>query len=392
MATPALPYESSAPVAVQYCATFLKPEMLHIYRQITGLRTWRPHVLCQKLESAKQFPFPAAAITVLPKPLTRALRRCWVQQVCNRPVQIYRSEAQRIAAELVRVNARVLQVYFGTVAVHLLPLLRRCPVPVVVSFHGADAGTELTDPGYRELALEVFALAKLILVRSNSLGARLLAAGCPPNKIRLHRTGIPLAEFPYRPRTAPADGAWKVLQACRLIPKKGLETTLGAFAQFSAHHPKAKLVIAGTGPLLAELQALAAKLHIADRVAFPGFLSQADLLAQFYQAHLFVHPSELGPGGNQEGVPNSMLEAMATGLPVVATRHGGIPEVVVDGVSGHLVSERAAPALAHAMHQLTLDPTRYAAMGLAAAQAVAAKHDQRRQVAVLEALYQEAVQ
>ena len=83
---------------------------------------------------------------------------------------------------------------------------------------------------------------------------------------------------------------------------------------------------------------------------------------------------------------------MATGLPVVATRHGGIPEVVVDGVSGCLVAERAAAALAHAMTQLTLDPTRYAAMGLAAAQAVAEKHDQARQVAVLEQLYEEACQ
>jgi len=380
------------PVAVQYCATFLKPEMLHIYRQITALRTWRPVVLCQKREEAARFPFDADALTVLPKPLTHGLRRIWVKQICQRPVMIYRSEARRIAEEIQRVNGQVLHIYFGNIGAQLLPLLRKPPVPIIVSFHGADAGVDLERPAYREAAREMLGLARLVLARSQALAERIVAMGCPREKIRIHRTGIPLERFPFQPRTAPADGAWRLFQACRLIPKKGLDTALRAFAQFSAQHPLATFTIAGEGPLLGELTALAAELGVAERVRFPGFLSHDALVAELAQAHVFLHPSETGPDGNQEGVPNSMLEAMSTGLPVVATLHGGIPEAVDDGVSGFLVAEHDPEALAAALEKIASDPTRYAAMGAAAAQAVTERFEQGKQIEVLERCYTEALE
>ena len=398
MDTPTSPVHGShtpppgpAPVAVQYCATFLKPEMHHIYRQITALSAWRPHVICQKREEDGRFPFDPASLTVLRKPRTHALRRLWVKQILGRPVMIYQSEARRIAGEIARVGGRVLHVYFGNIAVHLLPLLRRSPVPVVLSFHGADAGADLERPGYREAAREAFGLARLVLARSRALGERIIQAGCPPEKLRIHRTGIPLERFPFVQRTPPEDGGWRLFQACRLIPKKGLETSLRAFGQFLKAHPGSTFTIAGEGPLLGELQTLAAKLGIADRVRFAGFLAHPALLEHLRQAHLFLHPSEMGPGGNQEGVPNSMLEAMATGLPVAATRHGGIPEAVDDGFSGLLVNERDETALAEAMETLAAHPARYAAMSAAAARAVREGFEQRRQAGVLESFYMEAV-
>ncbi|MEI8234210.1 MAG: glycosyltransferase [Verrucomicrobiota bacterium] len=380
------------PVAVQYCATFLKPEMLHIYRQISSLRAWRPFVICQKREEAERFPFPPDALAILPKPATHALRRLWVKQIRRRPVLIYGSEARRIAAKINEVHGRVLHVYFGNIGVHLLPLLRCSPVPVIVSFHGADAGVDMDRPAWREAVLEMFSRARLVLARSKALGERLLALGCPAEKLRIHRTGIPLERFPFRPRTAPADGAWHCFQACRLIPKKGLATALRAFAKFAATHPLATFTIAGEGPLLPELTALAAELGVGDKVCFPGFLAPEALAAELAAAHLFLHPSEIGPDGNQEGVPNSMLEAMSTGLPVAATRHGGIPEAVEEGVSGYLVAERDDAALAQALEKLTAGPARYTAMGAAAAKAVTEGFEQGAQARVLEGLYTEAAQ
>ncbi len=376
-------------MAVQYCATFLKPEMLHVYRQITGLRGWSAVVICQKREEAERFPFEP--VLRLPKPATHALRRLWVRQILRRPVQIYRSEARRIAAEIVRAGGRVLHVYFGHIAVQLLPLLRKPPVPVVVSFHGADAMVDMDKPAYAAAAREVFGLARLVLVRSRSLAERLVAAGCPQEKIRVHRTGIPLERFPFAPRSVPVDGAWRFLQACRLIPKKGLHTSLRAFARFAEEFPRSRFTIAGEGPLRGELEALARELGVAEQVAFTGFLSQEALKQQLDGAHVFLHPSELGADGNQEGVPNSMLEAMAVGLPVVATRHGGIPEAVEEGVSGYLVAERDDAALAGAMRRLAQDPDRYAEAGRAAARAAAERFEASRQIEVLEGCYAEAV-
>jgi colanic acid/amylovoran biosynthesis glycosyltransferase len=125
-------------------------------------------------------------------------------------------------------------------------------------------------------------------------------------------------------------------------------------------------------------------------VTFPGFLPQEKLRALFAGAHLFLHPSELGPDGDQEGVPNSMLEAMASGLPVLATTHGGIPEAVEHGVSGLLVAERDHAALAVQMLTLAGDPGRYAAMSAAAAKRVRECFDLAAQALTLEGYYREA--
>jgi colanic acid/amylovoran biosynthesis glycosyltransferase len=176
-----------------------------------------------------------------------------------------------------------------------------------------------------------------------------------------------------------------------LIEKKGFRTSLRAFAEFARRYPPARFTIAGDGPLLPELKNLAQELAVADRVAFTGFLSQADLRDRFYRAHLFLHPSETGRDGNQEGVPNGMLEAMASGLPVFATVHGGIPEAIENGVSGVLVAEGDADALARELSLAAEKPGQLSAIAQRGAAAVAEKFEQRAQVRLLESYYFEAM-
>ena len=288
-------------------------------------------------------------------------------------------------------HAQVLHIYFGHIGVHLLPLLEICPLPAIVSFHGADAGVDLDKPAHRALTQRLLERATLLLVRSDSLAERLVALGADRAKIRLHRTGIPLAEIPFAQRIPPPDGAWRLVQACRLIPKKGLATALRAFANFAETFPRASFIIAGEGPQLDELQALAASLNIAERVRFTGFLPQEKLRALYAESHFFVHPSELTREGDQEGVPNAMLEAMASGLPVVATRHGGIPEAVEHGISGLLTAERDPTALTQSLLTLASNEALYTAMSAAAAARVAAAFDLAQQARVLEGYYREAI-
>jgi colanic acid/amylovoran biosynthesis glycosyltransferase len=376
------------PVAAQYVVTFLKPEMLHVYRQIGALEAWRPVVFCQKRENADRFPFND--VKVLAKPRTHQLRRFWQKTVLGQPITVYQSEARRLRDELKRAEAKLVHIYFGHIGVHLLPFLElEDRPPAVVSFHGADAQVDFDRPAFRSAMQRVFNLAARLLVRSESLGERLIAHGAPKEKIRLHRTGLPLSEISFRPREVPADGEWRVLQASRLIPKKGLLTSLRAFAQFAARWPKAKLIIVGAGPMEEELKQAASALGLADRVCFTGFVTQAELRKWESVSHFFLHPSELGPDGDQEGVPNAMLEAMASGLPVLATRHGGIPEAVEEGVSAMLVDERDADGLARKLLALADDRIRYVAMGAAAAKRVAAEFDLVAQTRKLEAIYAE---
>src|SRR4249919_1495845 len=328
--------------------------MLHIYRQITGLKQCAPVVIAQKRENTARYPFEP--LHIVAKPRTHVLRRFWFRQVRDQPWQISEAERSELLSVLSETHARLLHIYFGHIGVHLLPLIRAWKNPSIVSFHGADVMVDMNKPAYREATLQMLDAVTLVLVRSESLRRAVVDLGCDPEKVEIQRTGIPLEQFPLRGRAVPKNGEWQFVQAGRLIEKKGLPVTLRAFSTFLKKHPNATLTIAGEGPLLPELQRVVGESGITDRVSFTGFVSQEQLREIYYRSHIFLHPSQTGRDGNQEGIPNSMLEAMATGLPVFATEHGGIPEAIESGVSGVLVPERDDEALARALLNAAQDP------------------------------------
>src|SRR5947208_11418762 len=359
--------------------------MLHIYRQITGLERCIPVVIAQKREQAGRYPFDP--IHMAPKPATHFLRRFWFRQLRNAPWQISDGELRALQSILRKTDARLLHIYFGQIAVHLLPLIRAWKKPSIVSFHGADVTVDMNKPAYRSATRQMLDSVELVLVRSESLRRAVIHLGCDEKKIEVQRAGVPLDEFPFRERSVPQNGEWRFVQACRLIEKKGLPVTLRAFASFVRNYPEATLTIAGEGPLLAQLRELARELKIDNSVSFTGFISQDQLRDIFYASHIFLHPSETGRDGNQEGIPSSMLEAMASGLPVFATQHGGIPEAIENGVSGVLVPERDDKALVRALFEAAQDRHFLSGIGRAGAEAVAEKFDQSTQVRRLEDIY-----
>jgi colanic acid/amylovoran biosynthesis glycosyltransferase len=378
---------SAKPIVASYCTTFLKPEMRHIYRQVTGLRKYDTFVLTRERKCEDRFPF--SEVEVIPRARKNFLKRFWLKYICRMTPLHYRGELQVIVKIFQRRPADLMHIYFGHTGVHLLPFLREWEQPCVVSFHGMDIQPRPDQPGYDDQMREMLQTVPLVLARSKSLMSRLKEMGCPEEKLRLNRTGIPLTDFPLIERAWPTDGAWVFVQACRLIAKKGLITALNAFARFHAQHPRARFIIAGEGPLKSEIEKVAAELGISAAVELRGFLSQAQLNELFASAHLFVHPSELTADLNQEGVPNSMLEAMSTGLPVLATLHGGIPEAVTSGVNGVLVPERDVDGLFDAMIGLTGSIEKMESFSRAAAQAVRDEFEQERAIARLEECYEE---
>jgi colanic acid/amylovoran biosynthesis glycosyltransferase len=359
--------------------------MLHIYRQITGLKRCTPVVIAQKRENAERYPFEG--VYIVSKPRTHFLRRFWFRQLRDKPWQISDAELSELHSVLSETRAHLLHIYFGQIAVHLLPLIRAWQYPSIVSFHGADVMVDMSKPTYREATLQMLDAVTVVLVRSESLRRAVVDLGCDPKKIEIQRTGIPLEEFPFRDRAVPKNGEWQFVQAGRLIEKKGLPVTLSAFSTFLKQHPNATLTIAGEGPLLPDLQKFAAELGITDRVSFTGFVSQEQLREIYYRSHIFLHPSQTGRDGNQEGIPNSMLEAMATGLPVFATEHGGIPEAIENGVSGVLVPERDDEALTQALLNAAHDPGLLSRIGHGGAAAVRKKFDLQQQAQRLEEIY-----
>jgi colanic acid/amylovoran biosynthesis glycosyltransferase len=374
---------SARPSVALFCATFLKPEMLHIHRQISGLQSFSPVIIAQKLEGD----WPADRIEVVRRSRSRFLGRA-SEKRSGRPWQISNAEASRIFAVIEHKNCLLLHVFFGNVAIHLLPLLRRCSVPVVVSFHGSDVAGSMASAGYSEALAELFALATIVPCRSKQLASRVASLGCPETKTRLMRTSVPDLRFVQR--EPPGNNAWRIVQAARLVRKKGVSAALHAFAAFGRRHPEATFTIAGQGPLEEALRRTAAALGVSDRVRFAGFLPQRALQDLFFESHVFLHPSETA-GGDVEGVPNSMLEAMASGLPVVSTRHGGIPEAIEDGKNGLLCEEGDVEGVTSALLRLAADPSLYRTLSRQASDSVREQFSKERQVAAIEEIYNHVI-
>lgn len=375
------------PAVASYVSDFLKPDMLHVYRQITGLNRVEPWVLTHKRECEDRFPFPKKRLVVLPKPRLRWWRRFVHKNIKRTPWQIYPWEVRRMLLELSRAEAKLLHIYFGHIAIHLLPLIKACPHPVVVSYHGADAGVDSEKEAHLFAMREVFKAATLIQCRSQSLLDDLVALGCPAYKVVIQRTGVPLDEWPFVERHPPGSGEWRLLQSCRLIEKKGLDLTLRALKEILRTKPRTELAIAGDGPLRQDLEKLAGELGVSKNVRFTGFLNQDELRKEVYRAHLFLHPSRTSPDGNREGIPNSLLEAMASGAPVIATRHGGIPEAISTGESGILVDENDHHSLAIAAHSLMAQPSLMSKIAEAARVSVETNFSREANIRHLEDCY-----
>ena len=380
----------SKPVVASYCTTFLKPEMRHIYRQVSGLKRWDTWIMTRERIEEERYPF--ADIELLPRVRKNFLKRFWRKYVLRLSPLLYRGELRCIVKTFERKPADLMHIYFGHTGVHLLPFIKGWNKPVVVSFHGMDIQPRPQQPGYDDMMRELLQTVPLVLARSESWLDALEKWGCPREKMRLNRTGIPLDAFPLVKRTVPEDGRWQFVQACRLIAKKGLKSAMQAFAMFHGFQPNSRFVIAGDGPMKETLLELARELGVPQAVELRGFLDQAALAKLYAESHVFVHPSEMTSDQNQEGVPNSMLEAMATGLPVLATRHGGIPEAVTDGASGLLCGERDPQALMEAMFRFTEHPENMLAMGEEAARSVREEFSQQRAIERLESFYDEALE
>jgi colanic acid/amylovoran biosynthesis glycosyltransferase len=368
-----------------FCPTFLKPEMLHVYRQVAGLKSVSPVVLTFKRENADRFPF--APVRLVRRSPFRWWRRIWNLQIRKIPQWAYPDEIDSIGFLMAADRCQLLHIYFGNNGLFWLPLLRKCEVPAVVSFHGADVQVDVDSPAARRMFQDLFACCALVLARSESLATALIKLGCPPAKLNIQRTGIPLETFSYLARQRPADGGWRLLQASRLVEKKGLELSLRAFSAFLKQYPHATLTIAGDGPRRVPLERLATQLQLGDKIRFTGFVSQSALLTLYQESHFFLHPSEQTPEGDREGVPNSLLEAMATGLPCLTTRHGGIPEAVTHLESGILVPESDLAGLEHWLERLATDDPLRDSLGKRAAQTIKERFDLTIQIQKLEEIY-----
>jgi glycosyltransferase involved in cell wall biosynthesis len=246
------------------------------------------------------------------------------------------------------------------------------PLPLVVSLHGSDVFVAERSALARRAARRVFRAARWVTACSDDLRERGFALGADPARSETVPYGVDAERFTPDPRTRSAvraelgvGDAPLIAAAGRLVRKKGFEYLIEAARELAPRFPSLRVVIAGDGDLQSELRVQAASAP-PGVVRFLGTRPQTDVVRLAAAADIVVVPSVKDDAGNVDGLPNFLLEALATAAPVVASRVGGLPQAIEDGVTGRLVPERDAVTLARVMAEMLADPQRAKALGDAA--------------------------
>lgn len=271
-----------------------------------------------------------------------------------------------------RCRPQLLLAEFGFHAVRVMEAAAWTGLPLVVHFRGSDTSSvakfQRLLPAYQRL----LPLCSAVIVKSEPMRRTLLELGVSPDRILISPSGADAGRFHG---ADPAAAPPLFLTVGRFVAKKGPLHTIHAFARMRERWPEtrfAELVMVGDGPLLVEAQRLSRELGL-DRVIHFGGVQSPDQVAELMRgARAFLQHSLVAPDGDSEGSPVAVMEAQLSGLPVVATRHAGIPEVVLDCRTGLLVDEGDVEAMAEAMQQLVVNPSQAARLGAAGRQRVEA--------------------
>ena len=260
----------------------------------------------------------------------------------------------------------IIHCQFATVAPMALQLIQigLLQGKLITSIRGHDItqDKEIANNDYANL----FKYTDAFLPVSSSLKELLLTAGCNERKISILHSGIDCHKFQFKERKLIPGATIKLFSTARLIEMKGLKYAIEAVNILVKKGAKLSYEIIGEGELRNELQAQIAALGIDNHVKLLGWKNHAKVKQKLDSAHIFLAPSVVASNGEKEGIPNALKEAMAQGLPVVATMHSGIPELVDNNISGLLVPEKDSQALADEIEHLCNHPEIWPEMGKAA--------------------------
>jgi len=227
---------------------------------------------------------------------------------------------------------------FGLLGTKFSELIRLLDAKLITSFRGYDISKVLESKSeiYYE---QLFQKGHLFLPVCGYFKNRLESLHCPVDRIKVLYSGIDTSMFTFDERLFDFKQKVDVLTVGRLTEKKGIKFAVMAVAEALKKYPNIRFTIVGQGDERGVIEDLSKELGIEHKVKFIDWVSHEELRNLYSQSDIFILPSVTANNADQEGIPNVIKEAMATGLPVISTRHSGIPELIEDGVNGLLVNE-----------------------------------------------------
>jgi glycosyltransferase involved in cell wall biosynthesis len=278
---------------------------------------------------------------------------------------------------------------YGPNGVAVMDVCKEAGVPLIVHFHGYDAYVRPVLEKEGKRYPELFQNSSAIIAVSRDMENQLLRLGVPREKLQYNPYGVDISLFQ---KVDPAHAPPLFVAVGRFVDKKAPYLTLLAFKKVVESVPEARLILIGDGPLWEACKQLAQALGIFEMVQFPGVLPHVEVAATMQKARAFVQHSIVPSHGDSEGTPVAVIEAGATGLPVVATRHAGIPDVVIDGETGLLVDEGDVNGMAECMIRMAKNPDLAAKLGRAARKRICDEFSMEKSISNLWSIVESSIQ
>lgn len=271
---------------------------------------------------------------------------------------ITKKDINRINLFLLKYNVDILHFHYGTDAGIYNSLIKSNKLPSVVSFYGYDCSgfpKRLMGLGKNYLKNRVFKFITTVIAMSQDMKRDIVSIGCPEEKVLVHYYGSEVKKF-YINREYTRKEKVEFIIISGLEQQKGHLFLLESFKDAYKECETINLKIYGSGPLLGKIESFINKNEM-HYVKLMGMLKYASKkhLAALQNADVFIHPSVTDSKGNKEGIPGSIVEAMAAGLPVISTYHAGIPDIIINNVSGLLVNELDFKALTSTFVKLSIN-------------------------------------
>jgi len=339
-----------------FVETFMSLTLTFVYNELLELnKEHTVRVLTTRRTSEYEFPFPDVAVIPYDIPGIRKKIR-W--ELEKRDVRLDRSNpgfAAELNKQIKEFKPDIIHGHFGYESIILLDNLFPTNIPIFITFHGYDASSMLQKECYvRNLNMnfERFNITPLCVSKNMILDLKL--AGVNVSRAKINHCGIDTKKFVPKGVGTKKEKI-TFLQIASFAEKKGHVYTLKTFRKFldSRKDPhRFKLVLAGGLYLLDITKKICGELGLNDFVEFVGPVNHTEAYKLLANANIFVHHSIVAGNGDREGIPTSIMEAMAMELPILSTWHSGIPELVEDGVNGYLVKEKDIDAYAGRMNDI----------------------------------------
>ncbi len=271
---------------------------------------------------------------------------------------------------------------YGTTGSFIAPVCAKLNIPLIVHFHGHDASRYRILEQFKTGYSFMFQYAKNIIAVSNAMKQALMQQGCPEKKIALNTYGPHSDYF----NITPDYNSNTIISVGRHTYKKAPYLTILAFQKVLQHYPDIKLVMIGNGELFEVSKNMVKSLGLENNISLLGGLERKDIISEMQNAFLYVQHSLIAGDGDSEGTPVGIIEAMAAGLPIVSTRHAGIPDVVIEGETGYLVSEGDIDGMAENIIDLMQDRKRAKLFGENACQKIATQFSIKKHIDTLNQL------